>query len=122
MVDDKLKARLFADYLKTRKSDAVYFWATILGLLTGAVFCIAGFVITILGISGSVEWIVEAADFRAKLINAGPGVVFAVLGGVIVWRYKPSRKETIDFNNLRSSIMYHQIGKPGSGDQSHQES
>lgn len=95
---ENTKTREFADYLKSRQSYPTYFWGTIIGILVGAVFALAGFVLVLLGVSGAIDWLVEMDDFKAKMINAGPGVVFAVLGTIILWRYKPSRREMVDFD------------------------
>lgn len=101
------KTRSFADYLKSRQSDPTCFWGTIIGILVGTFFAIAGFVLVLLGASGAIDWLVEMDDFKAKMINACPGVIFAVLGTVILWRYKPKRIETVDLENLKSYQFYH---------------
>ncbi len=69
--------------------EKAYLIGTILGICIGALFCLFGVVITILGFSGSVQWILKGPSFTSRLVNAGPGVVFAALGVVVLWRYKP---------------------------------
>mgnify|MGYP000683950632 CR=1 FL=1 len=83
-----------------------YFWGTIIGIIVGAVFCIAGFIITIMGLTGSIEWIFQAGDFTSKLANAGPGVFFALLGMFILWRYKPKQKEKLTIGPLEHLLVY----------------
>ena len=41
---------------------------------------IAGIILTILGFTGSIEWIVEASGFTSRLINASPGIVLMIIG------------------------------------------
>ena len=49
--------------------------------LFGGIGClIAGFVLTILGFTGSIEWIVEASGFTSRLVNASPGIVLMIIG------------------------------------------
>lgn len=49
--------------------------------LIGSIGClIAGIILTILGFTGSIEWIVEASGFTSKLINASPGIVLIIIG------------------------------------------
>lgn len=49
--------------------------------LIGGIGClIAGIILTILGFTGSIEWIVEASGFTSKLINASPGIVLIIIG------------------------------------------
>jgi hypothetical protein len=69
--------------------DGSYLIGTVMGISVGAIFCLSGFVIVILGFTGSIEWIVKGANFSSKITNAGPGVFFALLGAIILWRYKP---------------------------------
>lgn len=58
-----------------------YEFIIVLISLIGGIGClIAGLVLTILGFTGSIEWIVEATGFTSKLINASPGIVLMIIG------------------------------------------
>ena len=58
-----------------------YEFIIILISLIGGIGClIAGIVLTVLGFTGSIEWIVELSGFTSRLINASPGVVLMILG------------------------------------------
>jgi hypothetical protein len=73
-----------------------YRMCVILGICVGALFCVAGFVLLVLGLTGNIEWIVEASNFKSRLTNASPGALFAVMGMVIIWRYKPDISDAVD--------------------------
>lgn len=72
------------------------------GVLVGQVFgiltLIAGFVLSVAGISGSIEWLVEASGLTSRLTNATPGVVFVIVDMIIIWRYKPHVSHDIQFD------------------------
>ena len=72
------------------RESRVYTVAVWMGIAIGGLICIAGVVLAVMGLSGSIEWVVKAADFESKLKNAGPGVVIALLGTLILWKYKPA--------------------------------
>lgn len=56
------------------------FIIVLISLLGGIGCLVAGIVLTILGFTGSTEWIVEASGFTSKLINASPGIVLMCIG------------------------------------------
>jgi lysylphosphatidylglycerol synthetase-like protein (DUF2156 family) len=66
----------------------------LIGMIVGATLCIAGLIFTILGLSGSIEWVFESSGTVSRLTNASPGVFFGLLGFLLVWRFKPRIKET----------------------------
>ena len=66
-----------------------HYFALCLGIFVGAVVCIGGITICLTGLSGDIEWILEAVGLKSKMINATPGVVIAMLGVLILWRYRP---------------------------------
>lgn len=68
----------------------------VMGISAGTLFCVAGFVLMFLGLTGTIEWVIETADLTSRLLNASPGVVLALMGMIIVWRYKPIIKD--EFN------------------------
>ena len=58
-----------------------YEFIIVLISLIGGIGCIiAGIILTILGFTGSIEWIVEASGFTSRLINASPGIVLMIIG------------------------------------------
>ena len=58
-----------------------YEFIIVLLSLFGGIGClIAGIVLTILGFTGSIEWIVEASGFTSRIVNASPGVVLMIVG------------------------------------------
>lgn len=64
-----------------------YEFIIILLSLIGGIGClIAGIVLTVLGFTGSIEWIVELSGFTSRLINASPGIVLMILGLVLILR------------------------------------
>lgn len=67
----------------------------IAGLLIGGLVFIAGFVLCILGLSGAVEMILEGASLKVRLVNASPGVAFAFLGMIVMWKFKPKISHTV---------------------------
>ncbi len=81
--------------IKNRRGSKAYLIGTILGIIVGAFFCLAGFIIIILGFNGSIEWMVQAKNFKSKLLNAGPGVLLALAGSIVLWRYKPRVKDNV---------------------------
>jgi len=66
-----------------------YFIGTITGIVLGALLCAGGFVLTILGLSGSVNWIIKLNGISSRLTNASPGVFFAILGMILVLKLRP---------------------------------
>ena len=89
--------------LRERSSGSkAYLIGTILGISIGALFCIAGFVIAILGLTGSIEWVFEAGGLKSRLSNASPGAFFALLGMIVIWRYKPKIEDRLDLSPDRS--------------------
>ena len=82
--------KVYADLAKTLSQDSkVYLIGTVMGISVGAIFCVAGFTLAILGLTGNIEWIFEAANLKSRLTNASPGALFALMGMIIIWRYKP---------------------------------
>lgn len=56
----------------------------ILSLCSGIFCIIGGIILTILGFTGNINWIIEGTDFTSKLINASPGVLLMVIGALII--------------------------------------
>jgi hypothetical protein len=74
------------------RASRTYQTAVLFGLILGATLIFTGVGLCIAGISGSIEWVVSAKGFGSRLANASPGVFFAVMGFLIVIRYKPRYK------------------------------
>ena len=68
----------------------------VLGIILGGTLGIAGVVLLILGLSGSIEWILQAGTLSSRLVNASPGVAVSFMGMLIVWRYRPRLKYRIE--------------------------
>jgi hypothetical protein len=92
----------YTDLATNLSGNRTYFVAIILGISVGTTFCIAGFVLALLGTSGSIELVVKAVDLEARLINASPGIALAFMGVIIVWRYKPNVSEEVRLQPRRA--------------------
>lgn len=62
---------------------------SIIGIVVGALICSAGLALIVLGLTGSIEWIVKVGSFSSRLANASPGAFFALIGSGIIIAYKP---------------------------------
>lgn len=84
-----------------------YRMALLTGQGIGFLALLGGVILSLLGISGNIEWLVEAHGVTSKLTNASPGLAIAILGVVILWRYKPhvSHETTFDRQNVSPSSM-----------------
>ncbi len=58
----------------------------LLSMIGGYTLIIGGVILMLLGLSGNVEWIVEAASVQSKLVNASPGLVMILVGALLVWK------------------------------------
>jgi hypothetical protein len=64
-----------------------YEFIIILISLIGGIGClIAGIILTLLGLTGATEWIVEISGFTSKLINASPGVILMIIGFILTFK------------------------------------
>ena len=66
------------------------FIIVLISLIGGIVCLIAGIILTILGVTGSIEWIVEFSGFTSRIINASPGIVIIIIG--LIWTLKSRLK------------------------------
>jgi hypothetical protein len=73
----------------------------------GGLVLLGGIILSLLGISGSIEWLIEAGGITSKLTNASPGIAIAIIGAAILWRYKPhvSHETTFDLQNVSPSSL-----------------
>lgn len=70
-----------------------YEFVIVLISLIGGIGClVAGIVLTVLGFTGSIEWIVEASGFTSRLINASPGIVLMIIGFWLTLKSRPKIK------------------------------
>lgn len=79
--------------LERSRGSRVYLVGTIMGIVVGSMFCVAGFVLAVLGLNGSIEWVFEASSIKSRMSNASPGAIFALMGMIVLWRYKPKVKD-----------------------------
>lgn len=59
------------------------FIIVLISLISGIGCLIAGIILTILGVTGSIEWIVEVSGFTSRIINASPGIVIMIIGLIL---------------------------------------
>ncbi len=76
-----------------------YKTGSIIGTIIGGSICLIGLILILLGLAGSVEWIIKVGSFSAKLINASPGVFLSVIGLVIIVVCKPRITYTYNYRN-----------------------
>lgn len=57
-------------------------------IIGGYVLISIGVVVMILGFSGDIEWVMEAAGFTSRLVNASPGIVMIIAGTYLVSKGK----------------------------------
>jgi len=100
--DSKITAALAESI---RYDSETYRIGIIVGQCIGGVACLGGLLLTILGLSGQIEWILEAAGFTSRLANASPGIVFEIVGLFILIKYKPAiRDQFATRSRIRSSL------------------
>lgn len=64
-----------------------------------------GFSFFLLGLSGSLDLVVESSKLNARLINGSPGVVFIVVGFLILWRYRPRESRTLTEEKIVQRVV-----------------
>jgi len=88
------------------------------GMFIGGLTLLGGFISSLLGLAGSVEWIFNAETISMKLLNASPSALFSVIGFIIMLKYKPrikseieiKVKETQEQNKKEISVRYESRG------------
>ena len=83
-------------------SDVTYRESIRTGQWVGAAAFLAGLILCILGLAGSVELLFEGAGLKARLGNASPGLIIALLGFLVLWRYKARVKLTTRAKQFQS--------------------
>jgi len=73
----------------------VYRTGIIAGIVVGASLIAFGAILTVLGLSGSIEWLLKVEGLESRLVNASPGVLFAIAGVLVVIVYKPRVKTVL---------------------------
>lgn len=88
------------EIIRTIAQNQLYhFRLSLLGMLIGFAFCIAGFAAAVMGLTGSIEWVMGGQNFSSRLSNATPGALFAICGLVVLWRYRPSMTDMAKWDN-----------------------
>lgn len=64
----------------------------LLSMIAGWGMIIGGIVMMFLGLSGEVEFFIDAVDFKARLLNASPGLVLTLIGAFIVLKSRMNIK------------------------------
>ena len=70
-----------------------------IGQAFGVLAMIAGLGLSITGGAGSIEWLVESQTVTSRLINATPGILLVLIGGLVLWRYKPKQPTSPEFRS-----------------------
>lgn len=83
----------------TASSTSTFHTTLRFGQAVGATAFFLGFILSVLGLAGVVELVFEAGTLNAKLANASPGVVFATLGFLVLWRYRPKKSHSVTETN-----------------------
>lgn len=73
-----------------------YRTGSVTGVVTGAVLSLSGVVLLILGLSGSIDWIVQVAGLSSRLVNASPGVIVTIAGLAVMVKFKPKVRYTYE--------------------------
>ena len=60
-----------------------------LGQTSGLVVAVGGIVLTILGATGSVDWIVDTGEASSRVTNASPGVLCILVGAGVLVIFRP---------------------------------
>jgi len=92
----------------------------LLGMFIGGLTLIGGFICSLLGLTGSVEWIFNTESISIKLLNASPGALFSTIGFIIMLKYKPRIRQEIEIkvneikNQNKKEISVHIENKASS--------
>lgn len=81
---------------------------TLFGQAIGGISLFLGFAFSLLGLSGSLDLVIESNSINARLINASPGVIFIIVGLFIIWRYKPKGSDI----TIEEHIIHHYDDQP----------
>jgi hypothetical protein len=67
------------------RANLYQFIYSVLGLIVGVVCVISGVVLFLHGVTGHTSWTTRILGASSQLSDAGPGVIFAVLGLFVIW-------------------------------------
>lgn len=81
---------------------------SIMGIAIGGLISLLGIFLLLFGLTGSIEWLVNAGGLSSKLINASPGLVIVVVGMVIIILYKP--RVRYEYEIKRTPTTYYEKG------------
>lgn len=78
------------------------------GLVAGTLALILGFVLAILGFSQAIDFGIEGSGVSVRLLTASPGVLFAIIGLIIIVRYKPKvTRKSISTQHTGGGVTYY---------------
>lgn len=73
----------------------IFEFITVFAIIIGGYFLIIfGVIMTLLGLSGNIEWVMESASFSSRLVNASPGILMIIVGAFLVSKGKMDVKAT----------------------------
>lgn len=73
----------------------IFEFITVFAIIIGGYFLIIfGVIMTLLGLSGNIEWVMESAGFSSRLVNASPGILMIIVGAFLVSKGKMDVKAT----------------------------
>lgn len=70
----------------------------LLSMVAGWTMIIGGIILIVLGLTGEIELIIDTVDFNARLVNASPGLILALIGAYIVLKSRMDFKAHKDNN------------------------
>jgi hypothetical protein len=60
------------------------------GMVLATVLMLGGATLILIGLTGSIDLMVEAGGLRSRLVNASPSALFVLLGFLLAWKSKPA--------------------------------
>ena len=84
----------------------------LVGQLTGFSSILLGVLLMVLGVRGDAEFIFEGATISAKLVNATPGALLAVIGLIILLWYRHTESTRVTTEIMRSALKDMPAGPP----------
>jgi hypothetical protein len=61
------------------------FWYSVLGLIVGVLYMLCGVKLFLNGVTGSATWTIQIFGIESHISGALPGVVFGILGFLIIY-------------------------------------
>ena len=72
--------------------------------ILGSVLCIGGLILLFLGVAGKITVFMKGAGAQARLTNASPGLVIAIVGVVLVWMSLRGNVEREEHRSVTSAV------------------